>query len=500
MITDEKYYIFNKKNPIAPLSVLGARHNSQVIELTKEKANQLVEYLNHECGEETYFAMSESERMEWIQKPQFLEYAKQMDKISENIMDCPEINEIREKIYREKDKNINGLMIPFIAESNEDYENKLKEKLDLFIKQIDRPAFRKEGTLVKDVKDTCKKVLEAFDEAKNGRCERAEEIVAEILTDYKQYPFAVSELDKSYAFRGIAPFEELRQDWVAKEEYEAMLDGELNFFRARVVGAEETICDLDEINYLSYSKRDRAKDLRFSSNGKVCLYLGVTSYVCSKESRWNGKDHLYLSSFKFNEKGKKLKILNLVVLQALLNGMISRPGDNCKHKELHNAMIRVFPLVIATMFTVQTTDKERENNGEEFKAEYLLSQILMNAIQKVGIDGVAYLSRQGKNDFQYPQMVCLAIPVTDTNEKEEYGKLIHDYVMTKPFLFNSFEKDYQKKSYINESYPPYQKSLRIENYTSKVECDGQTMFYQDTMFSKMDDYLVNQIHLSPGSL
>ena len=240
-------------------------------------------------------------------------------------------------------------------------------------------------------------------------------------------------------------------------------------------------------------------------HGKVCLYLGGTSYICSKESRWNGKDHLYLASFKFNEKGKKLKILNLVVLQALLNGMIPRPGDNCKRKELHNAMIRVFPLVIATMFTVQTSGKERERNGEEFKAEYLLSQILMNAIQKVGIDGVAYLSRQGKNDFQYPQMVCLAILVTDTNEKDEYGRLIHDYVMTKPVLIHSFEKNdqqknYQKKSYINENYPPYQKSLQIENYTSKVECDGQTMFYQDTTFSKMDDYLVNQIHLSPGTL
>ena len=33
MITDEKYYIFDKKNPIAPLSVLGARHNSQVLKL-----------------------------------------------------------------------------------------------------------------------------------------------------------------------------------------------------------------------------------------------------------------------------------------------------------------------------------------------------------------------------------------------------------------------------------------------------------------------------------
>ena len=40
---DEKYYIFDKKNPTALLSVLDACHNSQVIELTKEKADQWVE-------------------------------------------------------------------------------------------------------------------------------------------------------------------------------------------------------------------------------------------------------------------------------------------------------------------------------------------------------------------------------------------------------------------------------------------------------------------------
>ena len=35
-------------------------------------------------------------------------------------------------------------------------------------------------------------------------------------------------------------------------------------------------------------------------------------------------------------------------------------------------------------------------------------------------------------DFQYPQMVCLAIPITDINEENEYGDLIKCYEMTKP--------------------------------------------------------------------
>ena len=107
--------------------------------------------------------------------------------------------------------------------------------------------------------------------------------------------------------------------------------------------------------------------------------------------------------------------------------------------------------------------------------------VLMNVLQKVGIDGVAYLSRQGKDDFQYPQMVCLVIPVNDNSEEDEYGGLISDYVMTSPVLFNGFVDDrmYQKRSYINEKYPEYVEYSwgKDENFNAKVHFDGKTVFY-----------------------
>ena len=33
-----------------------------------------------------------------------------------------------------------------------------------------------------------------------------------------------------------------------------------------------------------------------------------------------------------------------------------------------------------------------------------------------------------------------------------------------------------------------------ESYTEKIDCDGKEVLYQDTNFSKMDNYLINQIH------
>lgn len=484
---------------MTPLTLYDKSGNYRVIEYSKEEAEQYVKKLNEKAGSDTFLCMSLNDWWSMMEKSGVMD---KMDEEIDKIVNTPEMEEIRKGIYGGIDKNINGFQIPFIADNNEDYEEKLKEKLSAFKKEINRPAFEKEGNLISDVNNICDKVIDAFEAAKSGKNDEAEKLVSEILQNYKQNPFAVSELDKSYAFRGLAPFEELRPSWGDKKHYEDMLNGDLSFFRARIVGTKEKIDEMEEINYLPYSKRLLSKDMRFSSKGKVCLYLGTTSYVCSEECRWNKKDNLYLSSFKFNEKGKKLKILNLVVLQALMNGMASRVDNNLVAKNIHNAMIQVFPLVIATMFTIKTSDKEREDKYHEtIKYEYLLSQILMNVLHKEGIDGVAYLSRQGKDDFQYPQMVCLAMPVTDINSDDEYGDLINCYEMTKPVLFNVFNDsmDIGKKSYINEKWPTHLKyevcEGEKENFNAKVDYEGEEVFYQDIPFSGMDNFLVSQEHM-----
>ena len=401
-----------------------------------------------------------------------------------------------DEVHRMNDKCVNGFGTPFEADSNEDYECKLRNRLDEFVKEIDKPAIKREGILPQDIKIICEKVISAFEAAKTGNLKESENVLAEILEDYKKIPFAVSELDKNYAFRGIAPFGELRQKWAPEEQYDTMLEGDLNFFRARIVKEDQESQERKDINYLPYSKQDLAQDMRFSSRGKICLYLGTTSYVCSRECRWDKKGKLYLASFKFNEKGKKLKILNLVVTERLLNGLSALMETKKQMGELWKTLIRVFPLMIATAFTIRTSE-EREH-----KYEYLLSQVLINVLQKVGIDGVAYLSRQGKNDLQYPQMVCLAIPVTDVDPENEYGSLIRNFSMTCPVLYDESFNDYKtdgKKSYINEKYPkdpeyPEFESCKRDNTTAQIEYDGKTVFYEDTVFSKLDNYLVNQVH------
>lgn len=421
----------------------------------------------------------------------------ELRKQAKEIVQVPVIKNLMNQICEVQDKNLKDFNCTYEAKSNVDYEIQLRSKFDDYIKAVDRPAFRKAGIFVEDIRCICQKIIEAYNVAKNEERDKAGEIIHGLLEEYKKEPFAVTSLDESYAFRGSAAFEEL-QNKDEKALNENMLRGDLNFFRARIVGKEEKIRKVEDINYLAHSKRNLAKDLRFSSLNNICLYLGTTSYVCAKEGRWNGKDNLFLASFKFNEKGKSLKIFNFVILQSFMNGVAS--DDNSWTRKLYSTMIKIYPLIIATMFTVKTDDEIRKNKyGEKFKAEYLLSQLIIENLKKSGIDGIAYLSRQGKNDFQYPQMVCVAFPISDSNENDEYGKLKDCYELTRPVLFNEIKIDgiYRKRSYINEKFSKLcDESLgNFGNCIAKIDYDGNEVFYEDTSYSKFDDYLVNLDHV-----
>lgn len=62
---------------------------------------------------------------EWLklrESPQVVECQDKLHEKVAKLLDCPEINEISKRICEETDKNINGFMIPFEADNNEDYE------------------------------------------------------------------------------------------------------------------------------------------------------------------------------------------------------------------------------------------------------------------------------------------------------------------------------------------------------------------------------------------
>ena len=501
----EKYLIFNRTYPLAPLSQMDKQYNSRHWELNKDEAIKFVKEENEKLGEELFYFLSVPEyKLSVRERLLDAKFSNERDEKIQNILNkSPEYSKLCNMIdvdYAKLDNNINGFSLPIAVQNNEEYKKKLQEILEKFISYINKPAFESEKNLIEDVKLICKKIIESLDLAISGQNDKSEAVLAELLKSYINHEFGVSELDKSYAFRGLAPFKELHS--VTGKEYDLMMSSNLSFFRGRTVNKKknEEVNNLKDICSLSYSEREKANDLRFSSKGEICLYLGTTTYVCSQECRWiKESQDLYMAAFKFNEKGKKLKILNLVISQFLINGIYNNGLDkeNEYKRHLQITMIKLLPLIIATSFTVKTSDEIRKNDyGESIKFEYLLTQRLIKSIQNADIDGIAYLSKQGENDLQYPHGVNLAIPMNDVSENKEYSSLYKCFEITLPILFdeNKINKELigNEVSYINKHYPEYLNSHSYPWLMSKVYYQGKNIFYGKTPFSKLDNYLINQ--------
>ncbi len=382
------------------------------------------------------------------------------------------------------DNNLKGFTLPIEIENNREYRNAVEQCFLRYMKYLNRPAFVYEKETLNCIENECKLIIQTIDDLINGNEKRAEETISQLLKPFLENPFLVSDLDKSYSFRGIAPFIDLRTEGY-DECYAEMMNTDLTFYRVRTKSKndKQEITDVNHMLHLPYHLRHRASGARFSAEGLPGLYLGATTYVCSKETNWNGSDELYASVFILNSQGKKLKVLNLTISQALINGMYDRirDGNNKRKRELQNSMLKIFPLVIATSFRVKYEEK--------IKYQYLLSQALMRAANINGIDGIAYLSMKGENEFQYPQGVNLAIPANDISESNLYSKKCKGFFVSKPVLFCG-QKSMINKSYINEIYRKYD-SNRFEVFTSKLNVDGEMKFYGDTCYGKFDNYVLS---------
>lgn len=395
----------------------------------------------------------------------------------------------------------------YSARNNEDYFEKLKEKLKEHVKKVDKDVFKSEGNLISDVKSICDGIIEVLELSIAGLKDETKKVEAEdklvdLLKEYITNPFGMTELDRCYAFRGIAPFDKLHGSNENLEIYTKMMEGDLSFFRGRTVKKNDCdlVEDLKDIVSLPYSKRDLSGDMRFSSKGQICLYLGTTSYVCNRECKWD-KDtqNLYISAFKFNDKGKKLNILNLAIWDDLIDfeGNYDKRRISEDSRKIQNLIIRVFPFVIATSYVIDNADEIRKKElGEKVKYEYLLSQALIRTAKRIKIDGIAYLSGQTENPcISFPHEVNLAIPMHDIGEEKEYSDLYDCFEITKPVLVNDnkfeLKSDESRHSYINSNYERCDSSETINMY-SNIIYEGKNVFYGDILFSQCDDWLVNQ--------
>lgn len=142
-----------------------------------------------------------------------------------------------------------------------------------------------------------------------------------------------------------------------------------------------------------------------------------------------------------------------------------------KHK-LQNEIMKIFPLVIATSFSVNDKNENRE------KVEYIIPHLVMKVLKDCDIDGVAYLSKRVEVNIQYPCAVNVALPAYDICDEREYSKVCDCFDVTQPRKITvlSEEKTDSKNYLLNVFDNIYMDlSVKIYNdaYKNFAKCDNR---------------------------
>jgi hypothetical protein len=377
--------------------------------------------------------------------------------------------------------------LPVKLENDYEYANHLDRMLNQYLEEVKQiPNFPKVN--IDNVEENINLIKESLRCYYNAEIDKAKRNILKLLNKYENNKFIISDLNKNYAFRGLAPFKELK---VSGYPYDIMNETELSFFKARI--GNESFSKKDML-HIPFNKRELIKTQRFSISGVPCLYLGTTSYVCWLEMNKPRDSEFNVSSYKIPG---QLKILNLVGDQMLINGQAS--GCNfCekeyieKNIELLKTMIEFFPIIYATSYSII-------NANRNFKSEYIISQLIIQCLEELKVDGIAYISKKVSNNLVgYAQCTNLAIPIkykgcyTYENEISRYGELCKDIYLTNCVNFAEFQKlvhssrHEEKYSFINTCY--------TDIGTSEIELAGRNVIYQECTFSRFDNYLFSLNH------
>lgn len=179
----------------------------------------------------------------------------------------------------------------------------------------------------------------------------------------------------------------------------------------------------------------------------------------------------------------------MCISQHTINGsVVSGYVDEEEYKNVCT-LFELFPLICATSFQVLEMNRN-------FKSEYIISQLLMQVANELGIDGIAYLSKKMEDYYAYPQLVNLAIlinsdklPPYSDDKYDMYWERSNEIYITEAFKILDIPLNFNItsfNSYVNEIYN--------DGIYNKVDIVGNKASYTDTIFSKFDEFLLSKQH------
>ncbi|KAI3346575.1 hypothetical protein FDB55_03925 [Clostridium botulinum] len=380
--------------------------------------------------------------------------------------------------------------LPVQVDSDYKYYSKLIERFDEYLEEISDTKIYNNSELICNVKENIELLKESLNFYRNANIDGAKKKILDILKKYINNNTIITTIDKSYACRGLSY---INQNFKPDKDLEYEKNLELNFFRARIGNENFTRKDL---LHIPFNKRNLITTERFGIPGVPCLYLGTTSYVCWLEMNKPIENDFNVTSYKIP---KNLNIIDLTFVSILFNQSLSaikvvEVWNKCSNEEkrLHADRIELWPLIIATSFNIKEKDRK-------FKSEYIISHLIMQCLNDLNLDGISYISNKISDLFVgYPYCVNFVLPMKQTDfdtDENIYSKEIGNYTLTDPVRLSEYRMlencKIEIKSYLNQT---------CNNTNSRIDFAGKIIKYNECIFSKFDDYLVNQHYANYNNL
>ena len=225
----------------------------------------------------------------------------------------------------------------------------------------------------------------------------------------------------------------------------------------------------EDMFHIPLEMRGNIKTQRYSVPGYPCLYLGSSIYSCWEELGQPKFNDLMISAFQTT---RELKLFDFRI-----------PAEEDFYNLNFEKLLLSLPLIIACSFIVREEDK-----NFEFKAEYIIPQLLIELITEINRDewkrkninelilGVIFTSTHKNNDFDFPKRVFenIAIPVLMVSGSKGYCDVLSEcFRLTSPTCYEyeelktDFESDLMKlglsKDEENEQKYRVSKMGKLEN-------------------------------------
>ncbi len=359
---------------------------------------------------------------------------------------------------------------PFILESDSAYLPTLKEKMKLInlsLSKNNAPA-----PVCAEIKDITDDLIRAMDYYYRGDIGKAQDTIYRMVKRAAKMPLAVSQIENSISFIG---------PWHRFEDYRKK-DSTARLFHARL-SPKVVNYTRNDMMHIPFDKRDLIQPQRFSLSGLPCYYLASTSYCC-----WIEMDRPNESEFNVSAVRPKrpFKIFNLGVSGMTMEAAaeIFEEGRSFTYHGdpdqtmLSLACLRV--LALATSFRVK-----RYTPYVSFKSECILSQLIMLAVKRLNLAGIAYFSKCLNSDSDaFPICVNLALFAPYEGEGKE-SSICSDLEISEPVNYAEYK----------QMGIPEREMERERPNIPEVYLASKNVFYPRTYFHALDYYLQQSLDI-----